>query len=493
MTPPGTEAFLTSIFNQVHSYEQLLERGDVGPYLINDLFKTEKRADRVLSKKRFQWLRASAIALESFLKPDEKVFFATQGVHSTLLDILNMGWLVRFMNRRFLVFTSERILMLFLKVDGSTSAVGQIEYGSIKKFRRNLFGGFRIKLESGKTFDLSHVPRRDVKVIMGILDSIGGVNSTKPASHQDLAFLCMKCQDSLEGISHDCPSCGQMYKSRGKAVLASVLFPGLGDIYLGHPIMGTFEIFGAMFLWLIVLIPDPEFPFTLGELVIAMLFFGIFIHGLDGLHTLHMAGKHPRREARPNAIRRYFITAALCNMLIVLGIVYIALPESLNHAGFLAYDEERYEESRSLLTKALFLRESAKTHIYLAFNDEKADQFEAAENHYLKALDMERDNAAYWYYYADMLDTEKRYEEGLVACNSALAISENFTVAWNKQGVLLYQLERWNEAATAFEKTVSLDPEHRTGWQNLAFTYERMGRQEDAQAAQAKATNLNTK
>ena len=64
--------------------------------------------------------------------------------------------------------------------------------------------------------------------------------------------------------------------------------PGLGDIYLGHKLIGTFELFGALFVWFIVgsmLMEGGD-----GSLVTAI-FLLFMVNGVDGMMTYFMGKK----------------------------------------------------------------------------------------------------------------------------------------------------------------------------------------------------------
>ena len=72
------------------------------------------------------------------------------------------------------------------------------------------------------------------------------------------------------------------------AFLRSLLLPGLGDIYLGHKLLGVLELLGSMLVWAVVIFS------VLGgsqESLIVALFLLVFYNGFDSLLTRHMAKK----------------------------------------------------------------------------------------------------------------------------------------------------------------------------------------------------------
>jgi hypothetical protein len=71
-------------------------------------------------------------------------------------------------------------------------------------------------------------------------------------------------------------------------MLKSLVLPGWGDIYLGHRLLGFFEVLGSLFVWLIF------FGLLMGGLaenITIGLFLLVFYNGADSLLTYYMARK----------------------------------------------------------------------------------------------------------------------------------------------------------------------------------------------------------
>ena len=85
-----------------------------------------------------------------------------------------------------------------------------------------------------------------------------------------------------------CPHCSIPFKKPGTAFLKSLIVPGWGDMYLGHRLIGAFEMMGTLLVWLVVI---SLLVSGAGEdLAVAAAVF-IFYNLMDGLLTYHMAGK----------------------------------------------------------------------------------------------------------------------------------------------------------------------------------------------------------
>lgn len=99
-----------------------------------------------------------------------------------------------------------------------------------------------------------------------------------------------------------CAACHGGFKLRRTAALRSLLFPGLGDWYLGHRGLAAMEIGFTTLLWIGLLLPDPEHPQTFFGFAAGAMVVLLFIHVPDSLLTRYIAGKglypaEPPREA----------------------------------------------------------------------------------------------------------------------------------------------------------------------------------------------------
>ena len=71
----------------------------------------------------------------------------------------------------------------------------------------------------------------------------------------------------------------------------TLLFPGPGDIYIGHWKFAIFEVLVAAMIWLAVLVPNPEYPTTPVALLITAAIVVVFVHGVDAVATWFLARK----------------------------------------------------------------------------------------------------------------------------------------------------------------------------------------------------------
>jgi tetratricopeptide (TPR) repeat protein len=64
-------------------------------------------------------------------------------------------------------------------------------------------------------------------------------------------------------------------------------------------------------------------------------------------------------------------------------------------------------------------------------------------------------------------------------------------VKWNNSGAELVKQEKLDEAVVQFQQAVALDPGYAAAQQNLAYTYDRLGRADEAFAAYKRAADLD--
>lgn len=142
------------------------------------------------------------------------------------------------------------------------------------------------------------MPRRDRKFIQELTCTLAA-ELGNPGSADAFAAtenLCPHCYAEVEGFPLVCGGCGKPFKSARTAGLLSLLFPGFGDVYLGHWGFGTMEVLGASLIWLSVFLPvllpiEGQPPLSTAELgSTAALLLGM-MHGVDALFTRHIGRK----------------------------------------------------------------------------------------------------------------------------------------------------------------------------------------------------------
>ena len=274
------------------SYTQLLQApASDGPYLYPRIFQdTGMMAGRRL-KAKFRILQSLDGYLKKILQPGEKVFFVSHGILSDAWEHAFMGWVAALINRKAFVFTSQRLILVQLKGKFKVwDLKSTIDYASIARLKKTLMGRLTIKLHNGKSLAFGGIPRQDRKFIATtIQELIGKLQAEK--NKRGETFLCPECGAAVDGYPPACPACGRAFKQVKKAALLSLLFPGLGDFYLGHRGLAVMEMLGTALAWIVLMAPDPETPRTPGYYLFMIPFLLVFAHGIDCLLTRHIARK----------------------------------------------------------------------------------------------------------------------------------------------------------------------------------------------------------
>ena len=196
-------------------------------------------------RQRAEMLRKAEPALRRALGPTEVVRYATNGVRQLMWWLLTAGSMNPFGNRTTLVLTDKRVLLIHtdwkqrprmfanqLPLDRIRKTTGRNSYIFIRTAQEQLmFHGFR---------------RSEAQYVRSLLES----TSNKKGGWQN---LCPRCFTPIDSAPLRCEKCGEEFKSAKKAALRSLLFPGLGDLYLGYRKYAALEIVGSGLLWALFL------------------------------------------------------------------------------------------------------------------------------------------------------------------------------------------------------------------------------------------------
>jgi hypothetical protein len=206
--------------------------------------KIEKRQTNLLQKISF---------LKSFLKEDERILLITTGCSpmSNMEQFLT-GWIVYYLKRSLLVFTNKRVFHIPTKFNYSyRNSIAQAFYAdchSIEMKRRTLV----VKYKNGKKENFYYIAGSETKKIKALLKtiSLAGVQS-KTASR---ICLCPRCTKELIEDEYTCRNCRLEFKNKAEAKRISIVYPGGGYFYTGHPWLGIGDaITEAILLLLVVL------------------------------------------------------------------------------------------------------------------------------------------------------------------------------------------------------------------------------------------------
>ena len=257
-----------------------------------------KRRDR----KRAEMLRKAEPVLQRALNPMEVVRFTTNGVRQLTWWLLTAGSMNPFANRTTLVLTDRRVLLIH--TDSKQQPRMFANQLPLERIRSTSGRNSYIFIRSGREQLMFHgVKRSEARQLKGLLEA----TATKKGGWQN---LCPRCFTATDDAPLSCAKCGEEFKSPKKAALRSLLFPGLGDFYLGYRKYAMLEIMGAGLLWALfvsTLVPTVMAKGLEGAIVAGpLLALLAIIHVGDALLTRAKAktGFHSRDGTLPTGEQR---------------------------------------------------------------------------------------------------------------------------------------------------------------------------------------------
>jgi len=277
--------------SQAQSYLDLLDRED-SAYNFKDIFDDNGYFKKKLCHRKFILLKNILPVLDVFKEKDEYIHYLSFGMLNKVAEQIIGGWAMIYLNRHAFIFTSKRILFVQLRGKFKVSKLKtMLDYSSIKKTKEHFFGSLSIVLNTGKKLNFVGIPRGDRKFIHENINKITSIIPVEKKTNQGIINLCPKCGIRIQGFPIFCNQCKTVYKSPLKAALLSLIFPGLGDMYLGHYGFGLMEILGAFLAWGIIVMP--LLISSSGGIETLVIFLGtlLLMHVPDALFTAYVARK----------------------------------------------------------------------------------------------------------------------------------------------------------------------------------------------------------
>jgi predicted Zn finger-like uncharacterized protein len=257
------------------------------------MFTADKKGRYKSRKNKFKLKILTAVApvIEAILEDGERVRHIAWGTAYYPLEIfIGNGWLTTLYNRYALAATDRRLLMIHtdhrMKKPGHYRL--QMRYEEIRKVGRGLFRtSLALTRKKGKGRIFTALKPYLSREIHEFVEQ--RIDPQQPAADETCAYenLCPACNQALPAGLDACSGCGAEFKAVKRAVLRSLVLPGWGDIYLGHRMIGVFELLGSLLVWLVVF----QFLSAGNEGVILGLFLLCFFNGMDALLTWNMAKK----------------------------------------------------------------------------------------------------------------------------------------------------------------------------------------------------------
>ncbi|NWF94122.1 MAG: PH domain-containing protein [Syntrophaceae bacterium] len=222
-------------------------------------------------KQQTKILKKFSPFLTMALEPGEEIWLAVKATSPmSLLEQMTIGWVIVYIKRCILIFTNKRILHFPTRANFSPKAsLAQIRYGDIKEIKLSGFLGRTLKIEyqNGKKEKFSYLPSREFKKLKTLIPNLAiGVHPSEALSRH---HLCPKCVTPLQKNVFSCPNCHLEFKNPKQAIRLSLIFPGGGYFYTGHPLMGIGDAIVETIL-LVMLVKVFFIAFSMSESFVAL-------------------------------------------------------------------------------------------------------------------------------------------------------------------------------------------------------------------------------
>ncbi|MFI5316006.1 MAG: hypothetical protein ACHQ6T_09900 [Myxococcota bacterium] len=274
--------------------EELIPLEDPGShYAFSKIFEAKAWGAARRNRERLKLLQSLDRALEEMLHDGERVECVAWGEEYSLLESYFLRVWAHFMNRRALLLTSERVLVLQISVRRKLLELkSQVRFAAIEKAKTTWTGLVRISPKRGKALDLARLPRPMRKAFARAVEArrqAAHVSSVATREH-----LCPHCYEPLAELVPACPKCRGTFKSPSRARWLSFAFPGLGDLYLGHRWLGWFQIACGFFVWSVLaggMFDGRHGPADWAASAVTVATVLVLLHGVDAWVTGHTAQK----------------------------------------------------------------------------------------------------------------------------------------------------------------------------------------------------------
>lgn len=301
---------------------------DASPAGPDELFSG---ARRYLSRR--QMARTAALRdlvaprVDALLEPGEQVLYLARAHQiPPVLDQLGFGYLVYAYHTVALVLTDRRILELMLDYNGKrlSTRTRSFAWGEVTSVRVG-WRGLVVKSRAGRTHRWKLPVRGDRKVLAllapRITERLLGVPAASVTAWP--TWHCPECRAPIDAKARGCDGCGTTFRSRAMATWLSLAFPGAGLYYAGHPVLGTLDLLGELFLFALVA-NDVTLAPTPAETVSA-LWLGVVFFVLTKSESIHLARvlvhrTKPVGEAAATSWRRFGIAGAVASLAAILAL-----------------------------------------------------------------------------------------------------------------------------------------------------------------------------
>jgi hypothetical protein len=209
----------------------------------SDVLSTNDKGEEKESvqKRTAKTLQKLTPALQRILRPEEVVLYAMPARSSlSVLEQLTAAWWTAMLAACVFVVTNKRILFFPVKRDGTwRESVRSVQWGDLEeiKIAGVLVRQASFKFKNATKATYTNVRRADARKLAVIAAVLIPAASGEQTSAHTVVPLCPDCCETLTERQYSCPRCGLNFKNEKTMVLRSIILPGGGYFYTGHPLV----------------------------------------------------------------------------------------------------------------------------------------------------------------------------------------------------------------------------------------------------------------
>ena len=96
-----------------------------------------------------------------------------------------------------------------------------------------------------------------------------------------------------------------------------------------------------------------------------------------------------------------------------------------------------------------------------------------------------------WVQEGRMLTNSGKYNEAITAYDKAIEINPQNSLAWNGKGIVLDELGKFDEAIKAYNKAIEIDPQYFEAWTNNGVDLVNLNKFDEAKASYENEIKIN--
>ena len=315
--------FLGSLYNdgrELHTSNHTLFPGD------------EKTLGKREVNNRINLINCVAPRLNKVLNQNETVLYIAPALeYPSLFDQLGFGaWWPHFFQVA-LIFTDQRMIEILLTkklLKGGQYLDTRTRSFPFKQIRELLVKGKKVTIQTPDGEKQKwRLIGKDKEILRLIVTKIkeNNMGISTPSIDSVPLWHCPDCGNSISENPDSCSNCQTPFRTKKWATNLSLLFPGAGLYYSGHPVLGTFDFLGEIYFFFLTIILALSYqPGNQGSLISLLLIpFLLILTKVESVHLSRVLTHRtkPITSSRLPFWKRFHLVGGIISSLAVVSII----------------------------------------------------------------------------------------------------------------------------------------------------------------------------